>query len=66
MSSDVVGQLFLVRFGCLMSCVVVPVPYGGGVHLPFIDQGEGELQTCRTIQLHGEVWRVTPQSRRPA
>jgi hypothetical protein len=22
---------------------------GGGVHLPFIDQGEGEFQACRTI-----------------
>jgi hypothetical protein len=25
------------------------VPYGEGDHLPFIDQGEGELQVCRTI-----------------
>jgi hypothetical protein len=24
---------------------------GKGVHLPFIGQGEGELQACRTIQL---------------
>jgi hypothetical protein len=25
------------------------VPCGEGDHLPFIDQGEGELQACRTI-----------------
>jgi hypothetical protein len=25
------------------------VPRGEGVHLPFIDQGEGELQACRTV-----------------
>jgi hypothetical protein len=31
-------------------CVSVDrVPRGEGVHLPFIDQGEGELQACRTI-----------------
>jgi hypothetical protein len=35
---------------CLVSCV----PCGRGVHLPFIGQGEGELQACRTIQLHGK------------
>jgi hypothetical protein len=32
------------------------VPCDGGVRLPFIGQGEGELHACRTIQLHGEVW----------
>jgi hypothetical protein len=65
MSSDVVGELGSV-------CVLFPtrrlmshVPYGEGVHLPFIDQGEGELQACRTIQLHGEVWCAAPQSWRP-
>jgi hypothetical protein len=32
------------------ACVLAPdVPCGEGVHLPFIDQGEGELQACRTI-----------------
>jgi hypothetical protein len=41
-------------------CIVSPVPCGGGVHLPFIGQGEGELQACRTIQLHGEVWCAAP------
>jgi hypothetical protein len=25
------------------------VPCGEGDHLPFIDQGEGELQACRTL-----------------
>jgi hypothetical protein len=38
------------------------IPCGEGVHLPFIDQGEDELQACRTIQLHGEVWRAAPRS----
>jgi hypothetical protein len=41
------------------------VPCSEGVHLPFIDQGEGELQACRTIQLHGEVWPAPPRSWRP-
>jgi hypothetical protein len=45
---------------CLVLCVVSLVPCGGGVHLPFIGQGEGELQACHTIQLHGEVWCVAP------
>jgi hypothetical protein len=40
---------------CSLSCLFF-VPCGGGVHLPFIGQGEGELQACCTIQLHGEVW----------
>jgi hypothetical protein len=40
-------------------------PAAGGVHLSFIGQGEGELQVCRTIQLHGEVWPAPPQSWRP-
>jgi hypothetical protein len=38
---------------CLLSCALSSVPCGGGIHLPFIGQGEGELQACRTIQLHG-------------
>jgi hypothetical protein len=25
------------------------LPHGEGVHLPFIDQGGGELQACRTV-----------------
>jgi hypothetical protein len=37
-----------------------------GGHLPFIDQGEGDLQACRTVQLHVEVWRTTPGSWRPS
>jgi hypothetical protein len=55
----------IVRGAVWMSDVSCRVPCGGGVHLPFIDQGEGELQACRTVQLHGEVWCATPQSMRP-
>jgi hypothetical protein len=60
---DVVGELgnvCVVR--CMLSVVSRPcpvsvsVPCGGGVRLPFISQGEGELHACRTIKLHGEVW----------
>jgi hypothetical protein len=56
--SDVVGELGNVCVLCHVVCC--PVPCGGGVHLPFIGQGEGELQACRTTQLHGEVWCATP------
>jgi hypothetical protein len=45
---------------CPLFVVSRLVPYGEGVHLPFIGQGEGELQACRTIQVHGEVWCATP------
>jgi hypothetical protein len=49
MSSDVVGELervfALFSTGRLMS----HVPRGEGVHLPFIGQGEGELQARRII-----------------
>jgi hypothetical protein len=38
-----IGECLLSR---LVSC---RVPCGGGVRLPFIDQGEGELQAGRTI-----------------
>jgi hypothetical protein len=64
-AEDVVGELgsvcvvcrrlFVVP--CLVSCLV---PCGGGVRLPFIGQGEGELHAYRTIQLHGEVWCAAP------
>jgi hypothetical protein len=58
---DVVGELRSVcvvhRMLSVVLCLYVPlVPCGRGVHLPFIGQGEGELQARRTIQLHGEVW----------
>jgi hypothetical protein len=48
-------------------CVCVDVwmslsPRGEGVHLPFIGQGEGELQVCNTIRLHEEVWPAPPRS----
>jgi hypothetical protein len=64
-AEDVVGELESERVVCRTLSVVVPcvlsvrvfvVPCGGGVRLPFIGQGEGELHTCRTIQLHGRVW----------
>jgi hypothetical protein len=45
---------------CLMSCV--SSPNGEGDHLPFIDQGEGDLQACRTISLRVMVWRTVPGS----
>jgi hypothetical protein len=65
-SSDVVGELCVVRFRMFVSgCLMSHVPCGEGVHLPFIDQGEGELQARRTIQLHGEVWCASSQSWRP-
>jgi hypothetical protein len=35
-------------------------PCGEGDRLPFIDQGEDDLQVCRTIWLHGEVWCTVP------
>jgi hypothetical protein len=38
------------------------VPRGEGVHLPFIGQGEGELQVRRTIRLHREVRPAPPWS----
>jgi hypothetical protein len=55
-----VGCRMLSVILCLVLCVVSPAPCGGGVHLAFIGQGEGELQACRTIQLHGEVWCAAP------
>jgi hypothetical protein len=33
---------------------------GEGDHLPFIDQGEGDVQERRTIRLRAEVWRTVP------
>jgi hypothetical protein len=56
-AEDVVGELGSV---CVVCRMLSSVPCGGGVHLPFIGQGEGKLQACRTIQLHGEVWCATP------
>jgi hypothetical protein len=46
---------------CVVCCFLLfRVPCGGGVRLPFIGQGESDLHACRTIQLHGEVWRAAP------
>jgi hypothetical protein len=65
-NSDVVEELrsvCVVRFRMFVSgCLMSHVPCGEGVHLPFIEQGKGELQACRTIQLHGEVWCAAPRS----
>jgi hypothetical protein len=56
-AEDVVGELESECVVCRMFSVVPCLgPCGGGVRLPFIGQGEGELHACRTIQLHGEVW----------
>jgi hypothetical protein len=41
-SANIVG-------GLRSACVLSHVPCGEGVHLPFIDQGGGELQACRTV-----------------
>jgi hypothetical protein len=46
MSSDIVGELANV---CVLCRVLSRLPCGGGVHLPFIGQGEGELQAYRTL-----------------
>jgi hypothetical protein len=48
-SSDVVGELGRVCVLFPTGCSMSDVPCGEGVHLPFIDQGWGELQACRTI-----------------
>jgi hypothetical protein len=36
------------------------VPCGWGIALPFIGQGECELQECHTILLRVEAWRAVP------
>jgi hypothetical protein len=38
------------------------VSRGWGMTLPFIGQGESNLQACRTILLRVEAWRAVPQS----
>jgi hypothetical protein len=48
-SANIASEL---RSACVLSYVrysMFDVPYSEGVHLPFIVQGEGELQACRTI-----------------
>jgi hypothetical protein len=42
-SADIVREAGSV---CIVLC---RLPCGEGDHLPFIDQGEGELQACRTV-----------------
>jgi hypothetical protein len=34
---------------CVMCLLVMSLPCSEGDHLPFIDQGEGDLQACRTV-----------------
>jgi hypothetical protein len=51
-SANIVGKaesVFTITIRCSLSGVLCPVPRGEGDHLPFIDQGEGDLQACRTI-----------------
>jgi hypothetical protein len=43
-------------------CPSSRVPCGWGITLPFIGQGEGDLQACRTISLRIAVWRAAPWS----
>jgi hypothetical protein len=57
-AEDVVGELGSVCVVVFQVSVSIS-PAVGGVHLPFIGQGEGKLQACRTIQLHGEAWCAT-------
>jgi hypothetical protein len=39
-----------------------PVPCGWEISLPFIGQGESNLQVCRTILIRVEAWREVPRS----
>jgi hypothetical protein len=52
------GVCVVRRMLSVVFCLCLCVPCGGGVRLPFIGQGEGELHARRTIQLHGKVWRA--------
>jgi hypothetical protein len=47
--SDVVGELKSVYVSFPIGCLMSDVSCGEGVHLPFIDQGGGELQACLTV-----------------
>jgi hypothetical protein len=49
-SANIVGETGSVRTIATRSPVSgLLSPCGEGDHLPFIDQGEGDLQSCRTI-----------------
>jgi hypothetical protein len=41
-------------------CSFVVLPCGGGVRLPFIDQGESESHACRAIWLREGAWCAMP------
>jgi hypothetical protein len=38
------------------------VPRDWGIALPFIGQGESDLQACHTVLLRVEAWRAVPRS----
>jgi hypothetical protein len=58
-SANIVGKTESVR----LTATRCPMPRGGGGdHLPFIGQGEGDLQACLTISLCVAVWRTVQWS----
>jgi hypothetical protein len=58
-SVNIVGKTKNIR----MTATRCPdAPCGGGDRLPFIGQGEGDLQACRTISLRVAAWRIVPRS----
>jgi hypothetical protein len=62
-SANIVGEaesVWTIAIHCPVSDV--SCPWGEGDHLPFIGQGEGDLQACRTISLRVMVWRTVPGS----
>jgi hypothetical protein len=50
----------------IVPCLIFFSPCGEGDHLPFIGQGEGDLQAWHTISLRVVVWRTVLWSRRPS
>jgi hypothetical protein len=57
-SANIVGKTESVR----LTATRCPMPRGGGDRLPFIGQGESDLQACRTISLCVAVWHTVPWS----
>jgi hypothetical protein len=55
-SADIMGKAESVR----LIAIRCPMPLRRGGRLPFIGQGEGDLQACRTIPLRVAVWRTVP------
>jgi hypothetical protein len=58
-NANIVGRTERVRLTAIR-CPMSPVPRSEGDRLPFIGQGEGDLQACRTISLRVVVWRIVP------